>query len=710
MLLQKIPPFLRILVAMFLGLVIGAYTSTVFLGVDAIANAFVMLLQMTALPYISLSLIVGIGGLSSTGLSSTFKKTLLILVISIVVALFFIFLSPIAFPDWVTAEFYSVETIKVGTEFNLVNLFIPANPFHSFANALIPSVVTFSVFMGVGLMSVHRKKHSLLLLGNLQTAVANVNTIVMRFAPLGIFCIGLRAAATVDPSDLDGLLVYIVTSAVLVFLLTFVVLPTMVAIVTPFGYRQIMKASREAMVTAFATGSFFVVIPVIVEKTKALITELHSTNRDVVMVPSILVPITYSLPVGGKLLALLFALFAAWFSGAHISLSDYVTLIVAGVPQLFGVSVIAVPNLLELFNVSGSMFDFFLVAENLIVGRFSALLSVIFAVCLPLLVATSMINQFTFKWKKFSRNALIIPLICISALVSLKYTFQAISHQYEGYSKFINRDFLFDDIPTKYLAEPSVSSAVIQPFSEVLHRIKQRGFLRVGYFRDDLPYSFNNNDGKLVGFDIEIMNQLAGDLGVAVEFVRIFRKEAAPLLSSGYLDITTGIPVIPDNMKEFSLSLPYSTQHVAFVVKDNRRAEFVEWEKIVSRKDLIIGIPEKFFYEKAIADNFTNGKAWKISTPRLFFKEEYKHIDAMLFGAPTASAWTLLNPTYTVVTPKPLIPALTMAFPINKDDLSFELFMRNWIKMKQKDKTIKKLFSYWIEGKKPSGFTPKPRP
>ncbi|WP_295506258.1 cation:dicarboxylase symporter family transporter, partial [uncultured Pseudoalteromonas sp.] len=106
MLLQKIPPFMRILVAMGFGLAIGAYTSTVFIGVDAIANAFVMLLQMTALPYIALSLIVGIGGLSPEGLSSTFKKSVLILLLSIATAVFFIFLSPIAFPDWVSAEFY----------------------------------------------------------------------------------------------------------------------------------------------------------------------------------------------------------------------------------------------------------------------------------------------------------------------------------------------------------------------------------------------------------------------------------------------------------------------------------------------------------------------------------------------------------------------------------------------------------------------------
>ena len=111
MLLQKIPPFLRILTAMILGLGIGAYTSTVFMGVDAIANAFVMLLQMTALPYISLSLIVGIGGLSATGLSSTFKQSLLFILISIAVVLFYIFF-PKPSPKNETIIFYQIQIIS----------------------------------------------------------------------------------------------------------------------------------------------------------------------------------------------------------------------------------------------------------------------------------------------------------------------------------------------------------------------------------------------------------------------------------------------------------------------------------------------------------------------------------------------------------------------------------------------------------------------
>jgi len=700
MFFSRIPLSVRILLAMFAGLAIGAYSSTVFPGVGALADAFVMLLQMTALPYISLSLIVGVGGLSPFEARSTFKQSLLILLILMLTVLTFILLAPIAFPDWENAEFYSANTIKVNAEFDLVRLFIPANPFNAFANALIPSVVLFSVFVGIGLMGVKRKKQTLLLLDNLKMAIANVSNIVMRFAPVGVFCIALRAAATIDSSDIDGLMVYIITSAVLVFLLSFIVLPSIVAVVTPIGYRKVIKASREAMVTAFATGSFFIVIPLIVEKTKALITELSPIESEAGKVPGIIVPITFSLPVGGKLLAILFTLFAAWFSGAYISMSDYINLLGAGVPQLFGTAMLAMPNLLELFNVSGNMMDFFIVAENLIVGRLSAVLSVIFSVCLPLLIATSIIKKFTFKWRKFGRYLLIIPLVSVIAFISLRFTFDAISHQYEGYSKFIERDFIYGDIETTYLEQPSEQDITAHSFADVLSRIKQRGFIRVGYFRDDLPYAFNNNEGKLVGFDIEIMNQLAADLGVGVEFVKIYRKQAAPLLASEYLDITTGIPVIPDNMKEYMLTIPYSTQSMAFLVKDERRAEFVNWKHIIEREDLIIGIPESFFYRDAVDRHFKHGKAWEISSPRLFFREKYEHIDAMLFGAPAASAWTLLNPDYTVVVPKPVQPPLSMAFPINKNDREFELFMRNWIAMKEQNKTLEHLFDYWIGGEK----------
>ena len=120
---------LRILIGMFVGLVIGATTSTVYTGVNEIADAFVMLLQMTALPYIALSLIIGIGSLSAHKIRGAIKQSLIILISLIALVLFFILLTPIAFPDWKSADFYSLNTIKTAQKLDLIQLFIPKNPF-----------------------------------------------------------------------------------------------------------------------------------------------------------------------------------------------------------------------------------------------------------------------------------------------------------------------------------------------------------------------------------------------------------------------------------------------------------------------------------------------------------------------------------------------------------------------------------------------------
>lgn len=696
------PPLsVQIISAMFIGLIIGYLSQTTYSLIDSAANAFVTLLQMTVLPYIVLSLIVGIGGLSPSKAKKISKQSIAIIIVMIIVVLFFIFSTPLAFPDWQQAEFYSANTIKAIPEFDFVELFITANPFNAFANTLIPAVVFFSICMGIGLMQIKSKRQTLLVLSNLQQAVANINNFVMKFAPIGVFCIGWRAAVTIDASQFDGLVVYMISAIALVFLLCFLVFPGIVATITPFRYREVVNVYREPMITAFATGSFFAVIPVIVEKTKALIKAKYPKDSDLEKISEVIVPITFSLPVGGKLLAILFVLFAAWFSGAYISFSDHINLVITGLPQLFGTTTLAMQNLLELFNVSGAMFDFYIIAENLFAGRLGAIFSVVFSSCLPLLIATAIMKRFTIKWRSLARNLAIIPLISIVAFVSLRFSFDAINHQYQGYAKFIERDFLLDNVESRYLDKAPEGSETLQTFSSVLTRIKQRGFIRVGYFRDNLPYAFHNNNGKLVGFDIEIVNQLAIDLDVSVEFVKIFHDQAELLLHSGYLDMTTGIPVIPDNMTKFTLTMPYSQQSLAFIVKDKRRAEFTSWPNIITNKQLTIGIPETFFYKKAVERNFIYNDAWEISTPRLFFQEKYQHIDGMLFGAPAASAWTLLHPEYTVVVPKPVLPPLAMAFPINHNDQAFELFMRNWIEMKQKSRAIDQIFDYWISNQKP---------
>lgn len=685
---------------MVLGLIAGFNSSSLFWGVDAIADSFYTLLQMTALPYISLSLIAGVGKLSPRFIKETLRSSLMMFAIFLVICVFVILSSSLVFPDWVNANFYNANTLKPIDDVDFVDLFIPSNPFNAYANTIIPSVVVFSLFVGVGLRKVKGKESTINVLESLLSAIANVNSLITKWSPLGIFCLVYRAIFTFDSSQADGLMIYLITACTVVILLSFVILPLFVTSLSQYSFKQVFDTSKEPMLLAFATGSFFAVIPIIVEKVKALFDTTTRKHRYADFIPEIIVPITYSLPVGGKLLCLLFALFATWSSGSLLVTSDYLELLSKGLPQLFGTQQVAMPGLLELVNAPASMIDIFILADNLMMTRMGTVFSVAFAVCFPIAIMARIDRKLESTWRPIATYSISVPSILLLVFVSLSFSFEKIDYQYNGYQNFIERDLLLERESQTLSEVPADFSVIWGKNSNTLERIKKEGVLKVGYYRDDLPFSFFNQDGKLVGFDIEILNLLASDLGVAIKYIKIYHSQAAELLDKGYIDITTGIPMIPENMQTYSLTIPYTAQQLAFVVKKERRTEFTNWLTAIDREEIVIGVPEAFYYKNRIAKTFTKAKAWEISSPRLFFKGQKDKIDAMLFGAPAASAWTLIYPEYTVVVPKPRLPSLQMAFPINKNDVVFENFMRSWLNSKAQNKTIESFFDYWIKGQK----------
>jgi proton glutamate symport protein len=98
--MKKIPLSLQIISAMFIGLFFGNVISMSYAIIDSTADAFVKALQMTVLPYIALSLMVGIGGLSPNKAQQTLKKSTVIIFLMMALVLFFIFIAPMAFPDF----------------------------------------------------------------------------------------------------------------------------------------------------------------------------------------------------------------------------------------------------------------------------------------------------------------------------------------------------------------------------------------------------------------------------------------------------------------------------------------------------------------------------------------------------------------------------------------------------------------------------------
>ena len=127
------------------GLLAGTATG-LFFGDEArvlepVADGFVKLMQMAVLPYITVSIAGSIGALDVAQLRRLGLRVALLLLALWTLALGFAFLMPLAFPPSQTASFFSTTLLEPPQSFNLVDLYIPANPFFALANSIVPAVV-----------------------------------------------------------------------------------------------------------------------------------------------------------------------------------------------------------------------------------------------------------------------------------------------------------------------------------------------------------------------------------------------------------------------------------------------------------------------------------------------------------------------------------------------------------------------------------------
>ena len=94
--------------------------------------------------------------------------------------------------------------------------------------------------------------------------------------------------------------------------------------------------------------------------------------------------------------------------------------------------------------------------------------------------------------------------------------------------------------------------------ARTIEEIKKSGELRIAVFGDKKPFGYVDNDGSYQGYDIELGNQLAKDLGVKVKYVSVDAANRAEYLISNKVDITlANFTVTDERKKQVDFALPY---------------------------------------------------------------------------------------------------------------------------------------------------------
>ncbi len=87
-----------------------------------------------------------------------------------------------------------------------------------------------------------------------------------------------------------------------------------------------------------------------------------------------------------------------------------------------------------------------------------------------------------------------------------------------------------------------------------------------------------------MGLDVELMYQLASQVGARIEFIPYDYPTLIDQLNSGQFDVAiSGLIIKPDRSLYVGFSQPYTDATAAIVVPDHRRGEFRDWSQIAKR-------------------------------------------------------------------------------------------------------------------------------
>lgn len=134
--------------------------------------------------------------------------------------------------------------------------------------------------------------------------------------------------------------------------------------------------------------------------------------------------------------------------------------------------------------------------------------------------------------------------------------------------------------------------------ARTIDEIKKSGELRIAVFGDKKPFGYVDNDGSYQGYDIELGNQLAQDLGVKVKYISVDAANRAEYLISNKVDITlANFTVTDERKKQVDFTLPYMKVSLGVV---SPKTGLITDVKQLEGKTLIVtkGTTAETYFEK----------------------------------------------------------------------------------------------------------------
>ena len=355
-----------ILIGMILGFIVGLFLNfyvndpfiknTVF--IDNIfylgGTGFIRLMKMLVVPLVFFSIVVGVSSISDIKKIGTIGgRTILIYLVTtalaITIALIIgMFIKPGMGLNLVATGQSASVTINQTMSDTILNV-IPENPFTALANGDMLPVIIFAVIIGIILAQL---KEEVQLISDIfdqsNKIMMEMTSLVMKFAPIGVFCLMAKTFAGLGFEGLLPLGKYVLCVLIGLAVQALLVYPSLMVVFTRLNPIRFFKKFFSVMLFAFSASSSNATIPLNIDKLEEM-----GVSREV---SSFTIPLGATVNMDGTaIMQGVAVMFAAQAYGIDLGTSALITVIFTAVLASVGTAGVPSVGLVTLTMVFNSV-------------------------------------------------------------------------------------------------------------------------------------------------------------------------------------------------------------------------------------------------------------------------------------------------------------------------------------------------------------------
>ena len=686
-----------------LGLLVGWLWPEQALLLKPLGKVFLQASQIVVMPFLICELVVGFGSLKPGMLRSFARSGLLVLFGLWLAGGLMVMVLPSFLPPLVTSQFFHGGLFERPEPVDLLDIYLPDNIFSGLAADNFPAVVLFSAVLGVLLQGIEQKMRLLEPLEVMRQLFAQLNKLVVRIVPFGIFALTALNVSRLEWEQLLRIQGFFQLSVVAFLVLTLVCVGAVLAF-TPINAAVLWRVVRGPLALTASSANLLIALPMLVTNLRQelpCVLDPSSSHPEAVDQIAPLVSLGFALPTLGQVAALWFIPFAGWYVDQPLKPAAVVEMLFTAIPAtVSGMKVVirqelqsqGLPlDLLQLIYINGEW-----------LYRFEKVLALEGLVILAVLVVARATGAFMLRPLPLVASATVSVLLLGGLGNGARaHLARSLEGTYTNDRKLLALGSALGR-PQPQLLQDLVSEPV------TLAAILQRRVLRVGVRADGMPWAFRNSRGALVGFDIDLVHGLARSLGVRLEVREAQLSTLERWLDEERIDLAVGgIQSSPQRAVRHQLSQGYQRVHLALVVPDPKVALVQNLAHQPLNRPLVLAVTDPQLLSGELREQIrdelvgSNGRLSLQLLPlgakqQFFSPAVQQRFDGLLTTAEGGSSWAVLHPRTSLIAPFNDRLASELVWAIAGDDAALRRYINAWLAREQARGQTEDLFNHWV--------------